>query len=290
MSEHKTQEPEMVVIEIEKIRKRLMESGMNLIDDDNDENPLADTERFLDPYDDVIDIRSETQRAEDEKKDFESRFTNCEDLVKVYNNRVEKLEHRQKFHDQKFVKTLLLICVPLILGLNIYLAKHGTGNMGKDMVLSLLWVPVGALFVLVFWFLGPDVEKKERTDYKWLTENLFPIIYEKYTQKKIPSIEFQKNIARLFPNGKKADYGYGIENRVVEMCETEVTAVDKLSSKHGKEYTSFKGICIYNRLNGKYQLVSGMSFLPPFEKGKAVDKADIWTYYIIAENAKRKVL
>ena len=129
--------------------------------------------------------------------------------------------------------------------------------MEKDLVISFFWIPVVAILALVFVFLGSDSEKKEQTDYKWLMEKIFPIIYEKYIRKKLPSIEFQKNIASLFPNGKKADYGFGIENRVIELYEMEITAIDRLSSKKGKEYLSFKGVCIYNKLNGKYQLISG---------------------------------
>ena len=66
------------------------------------------------------------------------------------------------------------------------------------------------------------------------------LIYEKYIRKKLPSIEFQKNIASLFPNGKKADYGFGIENRVIELYEMEITAIDRLSSKKEKNICLLK--------------------------------------------------
>ena len=290
MSEHNTKEPEMIVIDIEEIKNKLLEDGWSLIEDDENENSFADVERFLDPYDDDIDSRTEIQRAEDERKDFDSRFPRCEELVTVYNNRVESLEKKQKLQDQKLVKWLVPLTVLIIFGFQIYLEKYGTGNMEKDLIVSFFWIPVVAFLALVFVFLGSDSEKKEQTDYKWLMEKIFPIIYEKYIRKKLPSIEFQKNIASLFPNGKKADYGFGIENRVIELYEMEITAIDRLSSKKGKEYLSFKGVCIYNKLNGKYQLISGMSILPPFAKGQILESSDFWTYYIITENAKKRVL
>ena len=250
MSEHNTKEPEMIVIDIEEIKNKLLEDGWSLIEDDENENSFADVERFLDPYDDDIDSRTEIQRAEDERKDFDSRFPRCEELVTVYNNRVESLEKKQKLQDQKLVKWLVPLTVLIIFGFQIYLEKYGTGNMEKDLIVSFFWIPVVAFLALVFVFLGSDSEKKEQ----------------------------------------RADYGFGIENRVIELYEMEITAIDRLSSKKGKEYLSFKGVCIYNKLNGKYQLISGMPILPPFVKGQILESSDFWTYYIITENAKRRVL
>ena len=189
MSEHNTEEPEMIVIDIEEIKNKLLEAGRSLIEDDENENSFADVERFLDPYDDDIDSRTEMQRAEDERKDFDSRFPRCEELVKVYNNRVESLEKKQKLQDQKLVKWLVPLTVLIIFGFQIYLEKYGTGNMEKDLIVSFFWIPVVAFLALVFVFLGSDSEKKEQTDYKWLMEKIFPIIYEKYIRKKLPSIE-----------------------------------------------------------------------------------------------------
>ena len=59
MSEHNTEEPEMIVIDIEEIKNKLLEAGRSLIEDDENENSFGDVERFLDPYDDDIDSRTE---------------------------------------------------------------------------------------------------------------------------------------------------------------------------------------------------------------------------------------
>ena len=272
-NEHKR---EIKQLSYEEVRKRIKipeELSMDIQEKDSH----ANTDYFL---------KNEEEEVLDEARDVEhplhnlflNKFENCTNYVAMYNSEVKKLETKQQKSNQKRMGVIAILWSVVLIVLYLVVAKNThLLDWAGNHAMTVLIIPVTALFAYVYYFLLDETEEKERMAYQWMKKNVISAIYVEFQPRKYPSETFQKELILLFPNGKKISYKKGMIDTEVEIYEIKTISVEETKKK--EEYVSFEGLAVYDLKREKMHLYENMFFFPQFIKGETIGRDLIWHYY-----------